>query len=132
VELLCSGASKLGPAALRYCAVTLCGCGSRTADRIGEEEHNRPALLFVRRDADGHYIVVRGVGHAGRLVQTLDDDNEPVTQDAELLLESRAWTGLAFVPHRTDYWLAVLVSVTVGSALLLATRVAVRRALMIF
>jgi peptidase C39-like protein len=63
----------------------------------------KPALLFVKREKEGHFMVVRPVGHTGRLVQVLDGDREPAVFDAEWLFASPSWTGLALVPHRTNY-----------------------------
>jgi hypothetical protein len=62
----------------------------------------RPLILFTKQGDEGHFIVVRPVGHTGSLVQVLDGDREPVAIDADRLIASRAWTGLALVPRRAD------------------------------
>lgn len=63
----------------------------------------RPALLFVKMEREGHFVVVRPVGHTGHLVQLLDGEHAPVVTDAERLFASPSWTGLALVPHRQNY-----------------------------
>jgi hypothetical protein len=62
-----------------------------------------PVLLFAKLGRDGHFYVVRPVGHTGHLVQVLDGDRPPAVIDAERLFNSPAWTGLALVPHRPNY-----------------------------
>jgi ABC-type bacteriocin/lantibiotic exporter with double-glycine peptidase domain len=61
------------------------------------------ALVFVKSDRQGHFVVVRPVGHTGRLVQVLDGDRPPVVIDAERLFASPSWTGLALITHRPNY-----------------------------
>jgi len=61
-----------------------------------------PILLFVKTQPEGHFVVVRPVGHTGRLVQWLDGDRPPIVLDADLLFASPWWTGLALVPHRIN------------------------------
>ena len=59
--------------------------------------------MFLKSGPEGHFIVVRPVGHTGRLVQVLDGELNPNVGDAEWLFASPSWTGLALVPHRTNY-----------------------------
>lgn len=54
----------------------------------------RPMLAYVRRGTHGHFLVVRPVGHTGRLVQVLDGFNPPFVIDAEQLLKNEQWTGI--------------------------------------
>jgi hypothetical protein len=62
-----------------------------------------PILMFVKRDREGHFIVVRPVGHTGHLVQVLDGERLPIVIDADRPFASPSWTGLALVPRRTNY-----------------------------
>ncbi len=62
-----------------------------------------PVLLFVKMGKEGHFLVVRPVGHTGHLVQVLNGERPPDVIDAERLFASPAWTGLALVPHRPNY-----------------------------
>ena len=55
---------------------------------------DRPILLFVRKGEEGHFTVVRPVGHTGKLIQSLDRDG-PTVFDADVLLNSPSWTGVA-------------------------------------
>ncbi len=82
-----------------------------------------PALAFIKGESEGHFLVVRPVGHTGRLVQVLDGDREPVVLDAESLFASPAWTGLALVPRRTNWAVVISVSVFLLSAIGLTVRV---------
>ena len=62
-----------------------------------------PVLLFLKTGREGHYLVVRPVGHTGHLVQVLDGARPPDVIDAEQLFDSLSWTGLALVPHQSNY-----------------------------
>jgi Peptidase C39 family len=62
-----------------------------------------PVLLFAKLGREGHFFVVRPVGHTGRLVQVLDGEHPPAVIDAERLFNSPAWTGLALVPRRSNH-----------------------------
>ena len=87
---------------------------------------NGPALAFIKGESEGHFLVVRPVGHTGRLVQVIDGDREPVVLDAESLFASPSWTGLALVPRRTN-WAALLAgSVFLSSTIALAARLTAR------
>jgi len=83
---------------------------------------DRPMILFVKRPPHDHYLVVRPVGHTGKLVQIIDMAEEPIVVDKSLLINSSIWTGLALVPRRTRIgpWLAGVSLVTsLGAAALL-------------
>jgi Peptidase C39 family len=77
-----------------------------------------PALVFVKNDRWGHFIVVRPVGHTGRLIQVLDGERLPIVTDAEWLFASSAWTGLALVPHRLNS--IVMAGLSVACACMIA------------
>ena len=62
-----------------------------------------PVLLFVKMGREGHYLVVRPVGHTGHLVQVLDGARPPDVIDVERLFDSPSWTGLALVPRGSNH-----------------------------
>ncbi len=62
-----------------------------------------PTVFYLKESGAGHFIVVRPVGHTGKLIQVLDGEREPLVADADWLFASPAWTGIALVPHRTNY-----------------------------
>ncbi len=88
---------------------------------------NGPALAFIRGENEGHFLVVRPVGHTGRLVQILDGDNDPSVIDVESLRASPAWTGLILIPKRTNWPAVVSVVVFLASTLALALRLIIHR-----
>ena len=57
-----------------------------------------PSIVFLGDGGHGHYVVVRPIGHTGKLVQVLDPNDAPIVLDAELLDRLPRWTGLALVP----------------------------------
>jgi hypothetical protein len=83
--------------------------------RIGKTvPRDRPSLVYIRRGNHGHYLIVRPVGHTGRLVQTIDGADLPEVVEASELCASPGWTGLALVPRRTDWFARALVAVCFG------------------
>ena len=66
--------------------------------RFGDE----PALVFLNRSPHGHFVVVRPVGHTGKIVQVFDSVRSPVTAEIDDLRRSPEWTGLALVPARPN------------------------------
>jgi Peptidase C39 family len=78
---------------------------------------DRPALVFTKRGEHGHFLVVRPVGHSGKLIQIIDSTGDPIVMDAIDLYASPQWTGLALVPTRPDWPLRVAVGVLVISGL---------------
>lgn len=89
--------------AARACGLTL----NAVAIPKSETRLAGPALAFIKGEKEGHFLVVRPVGHTGRLVQVLDGDLDPIVIDAEALFASRGWTGLVLTPRRAN-WLAIL------------------------
>lgn len=61
---------------------------------------DRPALVFLKRGEHGHFVVVRRVGHTGKLVQVIDGPRSVEVVDRDLLTSDSSWTGLALVPTR--------------------------------
>ena len=78
---------------------------------------DRPMLAYVRRGDHGHFLVVRPIGHTGKLVQVIDANLDPFVMDAAELYASSEWTGLALVPAR-PYWPAWIAGVLAGAAAL--------------
>lgn len=81
-----------------------------------------PVLLFAKLGREGHFFVVRPVGHTGQLVQILDGDHAPSVVDAEKLFNSAGWTGLALVPHRPNLIVMAASGLTVGCLAVFAFR----------
>ncbi len=81
-----------------------------------------PVLLFAKLGQEGHFFVVRPVGHTGRLVQLLEGDRPPSVVDAERLFNSRAWTGLALVPHQPNYLALGAAGLAVGCMAVFVSR----------
>jgi ABC-type bacteriocin/lantibiotic exporter with double-glycine peptidase domain len=86
-----------------------------------------PTLAFLKNGPEGHFVVVRPVGHTGVLVQMLDGEQAPVVLDAQPLFDSPLWTGLALVPHRTNYFALGAASVSSCCAIALGFRAWGRR-----
>jgi len=78
-----------------------------------------PTLVFLKNGPEGHFVVVRPVGHTGLLVQVLDGEETPVVIDTERLFGSPLWTGLALVPRRTNHFALVAVSVSLCCTIVL-------------
>lgn len=90
----------------------------------GLDHLDRPAIIHLRRGSIGHFVVLRPVGHTGRLVQVFDGLEEPVTRDLAAIQSSDEWSGFALVPQR---FLADLAPFVLGlGALLLLAAVVLR------
>ncbi len=61
------------------------------------------SLAFVNRDGHGHFLVIRSVGHSGKLVQVFDGFGGPVVMDWVNLRKSSEWTGLVLLPDATNW-----------------------------
>ena len=88
---------------------------------------DRPALAFVKSGPEGHFLVIRPVGHTGRLIQVLDGERPPVVLDADRLFASPSWTGLALVPRRPNDFRRAMLFCSVGCMTLALLRYAVCR-----
>jgi len=86
-----------------------------------------PALLFIKGDRHGHFLVVRPVGHTGNLVQIIDGERTPIVVDAARLFASTGWTGLALIPHRHNYFLMMVLGISLVCFVAIALRVWARR-----
>ena len=69
--------------------------GVRSSRRPG-----RPALAHLQLKEHGHYVVLRPVGHTGRLLQVLDGLSPPAVVDAAEYSRSDSWTGYVLVRKR--------------------------------
>ncbi len=78
-----------------------------------------PAIVYLDRGDRGHYVVVRPVGHTGRLVQVVDPAGRNEVIDADRLARSREWTGLALIRHRHAWPVRPFAFVTAAAAILL-------------
>lgn len=76
---------------------------------------DRPIVAYLDRSPHGHFIVVRPVGHTGRLVQVFDGLSAPSVIDADRLSDEPGWTGLALRPRRPPGW----PSIAAGAAVLI-------------
>jgi len=99
----------------RAFGLTLTGVKLTRSDRAPD----RPALVFLRREDHGHFLVVRPVGHSGKLVQIIDATGDPTVIDAANLYASPQWTGLALVPSRTNWPFRLAVGILVAGCVTL-------------
>jgi Peptidase C39 family len=92
---------------------------SLRGERIGLDNWplDRPALTHLNRNGAGHFVVVRPVGHTGKLVQVLDHVSDVQVVDASKLLSSSEWTGAALVPFRYRDWISARSAVFFGALL---------------
>lgn len=88
-------------------------------DRKEERAIDRPMLVFLNRGQHGHFLVVRPIGHTGKLVQVIDSIEPPAVMDRSQLLAAPSWTGLALIPEKSE-WGILALRIATGSALLLA------------
>lgn len=107
--------------------------GLRLAGRRFDGSHamDRPWIVHLKRSGHGHFLVVRPVGHSGKLVQVIDPPSLPEVVDVDALLARSDWTGLGLTPERLPWavllsWLAVLIA-TLPLLAKLARRFAGRR-----
>jgi len=89
--------------AARACGLNLGGAALGRDDRAID----RPMIVFVRQEGHGHFIVIRPVGHTGRLVQVIDRNRAPDVLDKSDLYSSDGWTGLALIPRRYTWTVPV-------------------------
>jgi Peptidase C39 family len=75
------------------------GCGLRISGvRLKDpaRDLDRPAIAFLKQ---GHYVIVRPVGHTGRLVQVVDGTEFSAIMESEELFRSPNWSGLVLIPR---------------------------------
>jgi hypothetical protein len=85
---------------------------------------SRAALVYLDRQPDGHFLLIRPVGLTGKLVQVFDSNEAPYVLDAALLHASPEWTGLALVPRERTYLGNAIgfLAIIVGGAILVVAR----------
>ncbi len=86
-------------------------------DRKVEGAIDRPMLAYLHRGEHGHFLVVRPIGHTGKLVQLIDSVNPPEVMDRSALLAAPSWSGLALMPEESRWGLLAL-RVATGSTLI--------------
>lgn len=76
--------------------------GGRSLDL--EKAPDRPIIAFIKRPEHGHDVLLRPVGHTGRLVRVLDGREAPEVLDMAAFRAEQGWTGLCLVPERGPAW----------------------------
>jgi ABC-type bacteriocin/lantibiotic exporter with double-glycine peptidase domain len=83
------------------------GLGLRVTGMLlptGQPAPRSTCLAFVNRGGHGHFLVLRPVGHTGKLVQVFDGLGGPVVLDWTNLRGSPEWTGLVLLTDQTSAW----------------------------
>ncbi len=78
---------------------------------------DRPILVFLKVDRKGHFLVVRPVGHTGKLAQVIDSNQQTRVMEKSDLVASDQWTGLVLAPRRTDWSLALTIAILAPACL---------------
>jgi hypothetical protein len=86
-----------------------------------ESPPTNPLLMLQRRSGHGHYVVVRRVGHSGKLLQVIDSSSPPTILDAVDFGASADWTGMALAERRPRRPPLGLVIGAVGALLILGS-----------
>jgi hypothetical protein len=76
---------------------------------------DRPMLAFLKVEGKGHFLVIRPVGHSGKLVQVIDSNQPTRVMDKADLVTSDQWTGLVLATRRTN-WPVLAALVLVATA----------------
>jgi hypothetical protein len=77
---------------------------------------DRPMLAFLKVEGKGHFLVIRPVGHSGKLVQVIDSNQPTRVMDKADLVTSDQWTGLVLATRRTNW--PVLAALVLTSAIM--------------
>ena len=64
---------------------------------------DRPMIVFLKVDREGHFLVIRPVGHTGKLVQVIDANQPTRVMEKAELIASDQWTGLVLAPRRANW-----------------------------
>ncbi len=85
-------------------------------------EVDRPMIAFLKR---GHYVVLRPIGHTGKLIQVFNGAEPTRVIDKERLFASSEWTGLVLVPSRSifEVWVTVLLACLSGLVFVFLMRI---------
>jgi len=103
--------------------LTLIGVSLPRSDRAPD----RPALVLVKWKQHSHFIVIRPVGHSGKLLQIIDTARDPIVVDAADVYAAPEWTGLALIPRRTSWAFPIALGLCVACCSVCALRLVVRR-----
>jgi ABC-type bacteriocin/lantibiotic exporter with double-glycine peptidase domain len=76
---------------------------------------SRPFIAFLKRGEHGHFLVVRPLGHTGKMVQVLDAASEPQVLDAADFFGSSEWSGIALISTDAHWSVRIGVSCLVLS-----------------
>lgn len=91
------------------------------------------AIVHLDRGDHGHFVVVRPVGHTGKVVQVFDSVRDPIAVEIDDLRKTPDWTGLALVPirrNRLAYSIgAAIIAISTPLVVLLLTRTMLGRRL---
>lgn len=87
---------------------------------------DRCALVFQNERNHGHFLVIRPVGHSGRLIQVIDPAGDPVVIEGEDLYRTPGWTGLGLVASRTRWTPRILLVLAISFSLCVALLAAVQ------
>lgn len=103
------------------CGLTMRGVRLNREDGAPE----RPAILHLARGKLGHFVVIRRVGHTGRLIQVFDPAGAVEVLDWDRLAKMPEWTGAALVIESNRGgsvgWAAILGVLVAGGVIILAT-----------
>jgi hypothetical protein len=106
-------------------------CGLRLRGvRLNKDEGaiDRPMIVFFMRSRNGHYRVIRPVGHTGKLAQVIDPNLPPYVVDKLAMFATPEWTGIALVPDRRPGWpIRIALGLLSGSALAGVAWIGMRR-----
>lgn len=106
----------------------------QTASRLGLEIEGRliedrriaptaPWIAFIDKQEHGHFLVVRPIGHTGRLIQILDGLAPPAVLDAADFFSGPEWTGMVLIPKSRGWsgWM-IFASVSAAAGMLVVSR----------
>ena len=79
-----------------------CGLSLDVVRSRKRQRPSGPVIAYLRRGSNGHFVVVRPVGHRGRLVGILDPVMPPRVLDWPDLQASPIWTGITIEPRQTS------------------------------
>jgi len=68
------------------------------------EVPRQTALAHLQQEDHGHFVVLRPVGHSGRLFQVIDGLAPPSVIDIDEIRQSESWTGLLLVQKNGGVW----------------------------
>jgi ABC-type bacteriocin/lantibiotic exporter with double-glycine peptidase domain len=83
---------------------------------LPKQKMNQPAIVYLQRPNEGHFIFIRPVGETGRMIQVLEYPFAPKVMDLDYFVTHSGWKGIALFPAPSFSTLnAVVVSVGISS-----------------